>query len=540
MSLILRVLLSFALIAWAASNSPAQTVRIENPDGGVAVEVTSGGLQIQASSPDRPARAGDAAITEQPGLLIIKVNPIDGARVDLDVKLPYGAAVQVRTQAGPISASGLFASAELITETGELLLEAPWAASRFRLIAREKPGTVNLPKGFRFESYETSAERGRSWVLEDRLPEQRVTWGRLHIDAGNTARVTLRNMAVPQDSPVKLPWQAPAALDAIVAGGKRKARNTPQAPPAKNPPAKNPPEAAPAEAALAPEGEALFTSSVRMVNLAAAVYDENGRPMTGLNASDFTVIEDGAPQQIAFASAEEAPFNLVLLLDLSGSTKRDREDMKAAALRFLDIARPNDQVAVYALANNCFHVVSPLSGDREQLRRLIEALPQVSGGTPLYDVLVLSYAEELIRHEGERNALIVISDGVDNQIYGALTPSEVSFDKLRRAARQFDALLYPILLNAAEPGSDTTGWARRAGQRMEELAAATGGRLFPARSLQQLEPVYAQVESELRSVYTLAYYPQEQKLDGAWHSVEIKVQRPGARVRSRDGYVAEQ
>jgi VWFA-related protein len=75
---------------------------------------------------------------------------------------------------------------------------------------------------------------------------------------------------------------------------------------------------------------------------------------------------------------------------------------------------------------------------------------------------------------------------------------------------------------------------------MEELAAATGGRLFPARSLQQLEPVYAQVESELRAVYTLAYYPQEQKLDGAWHSVVIKVQRPGARVRSRDGYVAEQ
>jgi VWFA-related protein len=535
MSLILRVLLPFALTAWAASNSPAQTIRIENPDGGVSVEVTSGGLQIQASSPARPARSGDASVSEQPGLLIVKVNPTDGARVDLDVKLPYGAAVQVRTKAGPISAKGLFASAELITETGELVIEAPWDASRFRLIAREKPGTVNLPKGFRFTTYETSVERGRSWVLEDRLPEARVTWGRLQIDAGTTARVSLRNMAVPQDSPVKLPWQGPAALDAIVAGEKRRTKATPR--PAQ---AKNPPAAAPAESALAPEGEALFTSSVRMVNLAAAVYDENGRPMTGLKAGDFAVIEDGAPQQIAFASAEEAPFNLVLLLDLSGSTKRDREDMKTAALRFLDIARPNDQVAVYALANNCFHVVSPLSSDREQLRRLIEALPEVSGGTPLYDVLVLSYAEELIRHEGERNALIVISDGVDNQIYGELTPSEVNFDKLRRAARQFGALLYPVLLNAAEPGSNTTGWARRAGQRMEELAAATGGRLFPARSLQQLEPVYAQVESELRAVYTLAYYPQDQKLDGAWHSVEIKVQRPGARVRSRDGYVAEQ
>jgi VWFA-related protein len=74
---------------------------------------------------------------------------------------------------------------------------------------------------------------------------------------------------------------------------------------------------------------------------------------------------------------------------------------------------------------------------------------------------------------------------------------------------------------------------------MEELAAATGGRLFPARSLQELEPVYAQIENELRAVYSVAYYPEDQRLDGAWHSVRITVNRPGARVRSRDGYVAQ-
>jgi VWFA-related protein len=534
MSLILRALLPSVLIVWAASNAPAQTVRIENPSGGVSVEVTaSGRLQVQASSPDRPVTAADAASTEQRGVLLVKANPADGARIDLDVQLPYGAALQVFTKAGPISASGLFASAELVTETGDLLLEAPWNASHLRVIARQKPNSVNLPKGFRFTTYETAPERGRSWVLEDRLPEMHVTYGQLLVDAGNTARVTLRNMPIPQDSPVKLPWQAPAVLEGIVAGEKRKARTTRQVPATKSPPAGNRVDAAPA-----PDDEATFTSSVRMVNLAAAVYDENGHPMTGLKASDFKVIEDGVPQQIAFASAEEAPFNLVLLLDLSGSTKQNREDMKTAALRFLDIARPNDRVAVYALANNCFHVVSPLTNDRQQLRGLIEALPEVSGGTPLYDALVLSYAEELIQHEGERNALIVISDGVDNQLYGELTPSEVSFDRFRKAARQFGALIYPILLNAAEPGSNTTGWSRRARERMEELSAATGGRLFPARSLQQLEPVYAQVESELRAVYALAYYPQDQKLDGAWHSVDIQVQRPGARVRSRHGYIA--
>jgi VWFA-related protein len=468
-------------------------------------------------------------------MFVLKTSPPDGAPIDLAVKLPYGTTLQVRTEAGPISVSGIFGTAELITESGDVVLEAPWDATRLRLMAREKPAELNLPDGFKFSAFQSSGERGKSWSLEDRLPEMRIGYAILHVDAGKAQRVTLRHKPVAADSPVKLPWKAPVVLDSILTGEKRPAK--PPKPVPKPPPAakSQPPEAA----AKTPEGEALFTSEVRMVNFSAAVYDQDGRPLTGLRTEDFSVMEDGVPQQIALAGAEEVPFNLVLLFDLSGSTKRNREDMKAAALRFLDIARPNDRVAVHALANDRFYVVSPLTDDREQLRRLIPALPEVSGGTPLYDALVLSYAEELRHHAGERNALIVISDGVDNQIYGELTPSQVSFEKLRKAARQFDTLLYPILLNAAEPGSRTTGWSRLARQRMEELAAATGGRLFPARSLQELEPVYAQIENELRAVYSVAYYPQDQRLDGAWHRVEIKVNRPGARVRSRDGYVAQ-
>ena len=243
------------------------------------------------------------------------------------------------------------------------------------MIARQKPNSVNLPKGFRFTTYETAPERGNSWVLEDRLPEMHVTYGQLLVDAGNTERVTLRNIPIPQDSPVKLPWQAPAVLEAIVAGEKSKARSATRQVPSDEKSARGKPD----DAAPAADGEAMFTSSVRMVNLAAAVYDENGHPMTGLKASDFTLSKTACRSKLHSPRREEAPFNLVLLLDLSGSTKQNREDMKAAALRFLDIARPNDRVAVYALANNCFHVVSPLTNNRQQLKGLIEALPEVSG-----------------------------------------------------------------------------------------------------------------------------------------------------------------
>ena len=256
-----------------------------------------------------------------------------------------------------------------------------------------------------------------------------------------------------------------------------------------------------------------------------------------MQPADFEVTEDGVPQRLALASSGEAPFNLALLFDLSGSTRREREAMKEAARRFIGIARPRDRVAIYALAGNMFYVVSPLTGDRERLRRLIDLIPEVSGGTPLYDAIALAYAQEFPRRGGERNALIILSDGIDNQVHGLGVPSEVPFKKLLRAAARMDVLIYPVFLDpfTRVPPPE---WARKARRNMQALAGVTGGRLFAAQSAHDLDPVYPQVAAELRSVYTLAYYPRNQDFDGAWRRVEVRVKRPGARVRARTGYFA--
>ena len=271
-----------------------------------------------------------------------------------------------------------------------------------------------------------------------------------------------------------------------------------------------------------------------------AVHDAAGEAVTDLSAEDFEVYEEGVLQEITYLDNGDSPFNLTLLLDLSGSTKQDRPAMKAAAHRFLDVVGPHDRVALHAMANEMLHVISRLSDDRQKLGALIDAIPEVSGGTPLYDVMVLSYANELRQLPDERNALIVISDGVDNQLYGQLTPSKISFRQLEKAARELSALIYPILLdNPKAEGKKMPRWARKSRDRMESLAAATGGRLFPAHSVQDLDPVYSQVAAELRSVYSLAYRPKNQKFDGRWRSVEVKVKHPNARVRTRRGYVAQ-
>ena len=172
-------------------------------------------------------------------------------------------------------------------------------------------------------------------------------------------------------------------------------------------------------------------------------------------------------------------------------------------------------------------------------------MPPLSGGTPLYDAIVISYAQELARRRFERNALMVISDGVDNQILPpshGLVPSKVPFADLKRAAAEMNSMIYAIHLRSRETPisrrGPANGWDLRAQQQLEELVEVSGGRLFPARSIRALDPVYERVAAELRSVYTIGYYPKNQDFEGSWRNVEVRVSRANARVRTRPGYYA--
>lgn len=302
---------------------------------------------------------------------------------------------------------------------------------------------------------------------------------------------------------------------------------------------RNAPRHAPEQSAASDPSDApaVFRTVVRMVNLNVAVRDSGGRPLEGLAPDDFEVLENGIPQEVAALSADDAPFRLVLLLDLSGSTRNDREAMKEAARGFVRIARPEDQIAVYALADNRFQVVSRLSSDRQTLLGLIDQLPDLEGGSPIYDTLVLAYAEELRELPDSRNAIIVVTDGIDNRVYGTGEPSVVSFGNLRRAAREWNTLIYPVFLDPFTV-VPPPAWALKARRQLQELAEVTGGRLFAARSIYDVNGIYPLVADELRSVYTLGYYPTNVKTDGSWRPIEVRVKQPEAVVRTRDGYSA--
>jgi Ca-activated chloride channel family protein len=527
----LTILAAFLFLVVSAGSSRGAEFQVENSYGGVSVQISlEGRFQLQIHSSGRPVQQQDIKVT-QPGedSMRIVAEPPDGSPMDIDLTIPFGSPIDIRTKDGKISLDGYPARFTAQTVSGEIALKAPWEATRLRFISTREPKQVSLPASPRFKSGDEKELDQKRWVLEDRFSDEQVTYGVVRIRSQNTDRLTIESALLPADAPVKMHWQALSAYNELIkavpkvnpaqgqTGGSRRSR---------------------ASSSIAPAGEAVFSSDVRLVNLQVAVYDEDGAPIAGLGPQDFQVSEDGIPQDISAVEAGDKPFNLALLLDLSSSTQRNRNEMKQIAARFLSVAQPSDKVAAYVLANNWFGVISRLTTDRDLLARRIADLPDLSGGSPLYDAMVLAYNEELAKLPNERNALVVISDGIDNRLYGIGQPSTVSLTDIKRAAAKMNALLYPVFLGPREEDLSKGSRPYEAYMRFKETAAEAGGRVFSAASLKEFDEVYDEIGTELRAVYSLSYYPKNQNFDGQFRQVDVSVSRAGATARTRPGYTA--
>ncbi len=528
-------------------------IRVINPTGRTTVTVVRGPVAMITDSPDRSLKQGDVVVIQESNRTTVECRAAD-ARVDLEIKLPYGFGIEAVSESGDIIVKGMTISANLETKTGGINVTSPWKAMRLAAHLNREPPSLTLPPEGLLET--SSSAQGSGLTIADTHHEHSNTYGRVEIRAETPKWVVFEDMQVPPDSVVKMPWQAPAILEGILSGEPTEER------PANAPSLR-------AAAGLAPDA-VRFSSEVHMVSLSVSVKDENGAPVQDLNESSFEVIEDGVPQKLVTATSGDAPFNLAVLLDMSASTIQDRAAMKTVARRFVAAARPEDNIAVYTLGNELFTVDSLLTSNRDELAQRLELLPPMSGGSPLYDAIVLAYNEELHKKRGQRNALLIISDGVDNQLASLLyapsperkkkkkgkrwveyerraaearqsllaAASAVEFDDLHRAAGQIDTLIYPFLVShGSRDGRFQQPLQDAARARMEELAAAAGGRVFYATTTNEANP-FQEVTEELRSVYTLAYYPKNQTFEGQWRDVEVRVDRPGVVVRTRDGYTA--
>ncbi len=537
-------------LALAGALCTGENLIVSNPAGDVEFVVTPGmRLTVGGTTPQGPAGEDDFAIVRQGDDIRVEVSRRDGP-LDLAIQAPLGLALDATTQEGNISVEGMVHRVRLRTDTGAIRLLAPLRGIRLRLDAEVKPPAFDNPSRRLFSASRISrgvgseiseARRKRSWRLEDRLPKQAISYGDYWVTARAPRSVELSEFHAPNGWPLRFPWEARQEL-----------LKTLEPPSAGE---RLPPIGASRLAPLGTGEDLVFRSDVRLVNLTVSVSDADGNPAEGLTAERFRVREDGVLQQVGPLASGEAAFNLALVLDMSGSAELHREPIQAAARRFVDMARPGDRVAIYALTFGMFQVISPLSSDREDLLAAVDQLPGIVGPSPLYDVVTLAYAHELRQLPGERNAVIFISDGLDNRVTGGLGPSEVRFRDLSRMAEEMHAIIYPVFLEgepdtaadiargrpavSAREARRKEENVRRSRERLQELAQATGGRLFPATSIADLAPVFPQVEAELRSVYSLGYYPADQNFDGDWRTINVSVDQPGLRVRARPGYYAK-
>lgn len=264
-----------------------------------------------------------------------------------------------------------------------------------------------------------------------------------------------------------------------------------------------------------------------------------------LQQKDFLVLEDGQPQEISFFAAAESPFDLVLLLDLSGSTNDKLKLIRNSAKRFVDATRPVDRVSVVTFSD-VPQVVCPLTRDRELLKNSIDDIEKPVGGTKFWDAL--HYVLSIFRASGNtlrRSAVVVMTDGVDNalpDVYGE--GSRTTFDELLGIVRTSETIVFPIYLDTEKdevkrhPAS-RTAYAIARGQ-LAELAQACGSGFYRANKLKDLDDAYKQVIGDLSRVYSIGYRPSKTLRDGKWRAISVQIaDRHDVIARTKQGYYAK-
>jgi len=288
-----------------------------------------------------------------------------------------------------------------------------------------------------------------------------------------------------------------------------------------------------------------------LVQVPVIASDSGGRYVIDLKKSDFKLLEDGIAQQIEFFGSVDQPFTVALLLDSSGSTMDQLNQIKAAAIAFLDNLRPQDRVMIMNF-DDSVHIQCNFTNDRGALRRAVENI-QPGEFTQVYEAIYTAVWERLKNVEGRR-AVIVFTDGIDT------ASSEIDDDDTLDAVAETEAVLvYPIRYSTRadverrlKKRNDYQGQTgeerikaldrtyRAADEYLEQLAELSGGILERADTLTDLNGAFARIAAELRHQYVLGYYPTNTKDNDSERKITVQVARHGVKVRSRPSYRATQ
>jgi VWFA-related protein len=548
---------------------PGGEVFVENRRGGVRVEVwdeeqvgmaasVQTALAEQGSAAARPApkraprrKAAPAArlpvsVTRVGGALkitVVRAAAANAPRVDLSLRVPAGARLKIQTSDGAVEVLGVPASLDAQTLSGDLRLALPTNAGA-TLTAQSLNGSVTVGDGVEARGAARRVLRGK---FQTRLGAGGSVVnlfsgrGLISLDAlaGGARTSETARRAEPGGG-----GAAPASEGSRRAGARpSRVRETPEDTPVIV--ARQRPE--PAETPQEVEEDEVVRVESDLVTLNVSVVDRaSGRGLHGLAAEDFRVYEDNVEQKVEHFETAEAPFDLLLLLDLSGSTSRVTDTIRSAARRFAAAARPQDRIGVIAFAGEAA-VVSPLTSDRARLGAALDQLAAPKGDTRLHDSL--DYALDFLERGADptrRRALIVMSDGLDSTMPNVTgVGSKVSYEEVRSRVQEFDGVVYAIWTNteyyeAFSPEDIQPETYDLAHDHMQGLAEAGGGSFYEVEKLEDLAGAYERVVADLGTVYGLTYRPSNKRRDGSWRAIRVRLpRRTDAVARGRRGYFAK-
>ena len=278
--------------------------------------------------------------------------------------------------------------------------------------------------------------------------------------------------------------------------------------------------------------DSVFRAGVEMVSLNVTVLDQQQHYLTDLESRDFTILEDGARQDITYFNRMSLPIALSLLIDTSASMEQRLTIAQDAAVGFAKKLRPQDLAQVVDFDTRV-EVLQGFTADTTALETAIRNT-QAGGSTAMFNALYISLKElAKIRPRTEddvhRRAVVVLSDGED-------TSSLVTFDEVLDLAKRSATTIYAIGLQSRDNGL-SKGF-KEAEYVLRQLATETGGRAFFPQRPEDLAGIYGVIADELASQYVIGYASSNQKRDGSWRRLTVQVNRTGTTARTKRGYFA--
>ena len=560
----------------SASGKALLTIR--NPHGRVSVIASNSEKDkstLLATSAGAAVEPGDVTVSGSE-ISVRARRPQD--RIDLVIHVPARSRVKVESATGMVDIVGDFEVADVLTDTGTIHAEVPVEALKFKFLWQSsRPrflSDIELPrvKEGRAGAFSISGTAGPD--AKKRKQKKKEQQPDTTAENNGGQKDGTQNPAPSPDQPKKQelvqlnfttqrgvillnvdPSMAPndlrerpltEAARAIVRSGDgplmdaiRKvsprmfgdfARTLP------------PPRNEPSLVTLRPPGEIATEVSPQLMRVNASVTDRSGRAIHDMRVSDFLVYEDGSERKIVNVTPTSEPFNLVLLLDVSGSVEERIDFIRKAGRDFLSTASPQDRISIISFRDD-IQVISGFSTDRGLLSKKLDEI-EAGGATALYDAIAYTLVDTLKPLRGERTAIVILSDGDDNRSF-------VPFPAILEATSESGALIYPLYVpsglipeSSVPRPSITVDPMRtryltittRAEEEGQKLASASGGVFYSIKRLEDLQKAYDDVVAQMRTAYTITYASNANST--SHRRIRVRTNRDGASIRLSPAIVA--